>query len=494
MEDNVKRMIEELMSVAVLAADTADDPGTQRNRIDRLARKEMLSYILYLSASDGSIETAESEFINNYLGEQLSPEEMCRKIEEENIYSTTFEQRAPLTLKKLVKRDNLRYEKEGKLDYSQAERYICLYEALGKEFIACDREVTQSERDDLNTYITNMRSYYRANYKGPEEATMAAHTDQSVEISTIRNSQNRGSNHREEDSVETLDELLGQMDSLVGLHKVKATVRQLIHFNTIRQIRDERGMAQLPVTQHMVFYGNPGTGKTTVARLIAKIYHHLGLLSKGHLVEVDRSGLVAGYVGHTALKVKEVIKEAKGGVLFIDEAYALTYKRSENDFGWEAVDTLIKAMEDEREDLVVIAAGYTELMNQFINSNPGLKSRFNRFINFEDYDADQLLKIYQKMMQEAEYESTEDALEIAEGYFADKVLEKEKSELTLGFNASITKKKPSFAGKDNFANARMVRNFLETAIMNQADRLYEISPLSNSMLRTLEYEDVIGIA
>ena len=253
MEDNVKRIVEELMSVAVLAADTADDPGTQRNRIDRLARKEMLSFVLYLSASDGSIETAESDFINNYLGEQLSPEEMCRKIEEENIYSTTFEQRAPLTLKKLVKRDNLRYERYGELDYSQAERYVCLYEALGKEFIACDHEVTQSERDDLNTYITNMRSYYRANYRGSEEATMAAHTDHSVETSTIRNSQNRGRNHREEDSVETLDELLGQMDSLVGLHKVKATVRQLIHFNTIRQIRDERGMAQLPVTVSILF-------------------------------------------------------------------------------------------------------------------------------------------------------------------------------------------------------------------------------------------------
>ncbi|MBR2560585.1 MAG: hypothetical protein IKE31_00385, partial [Eubacterium sp.] len=158
-----------------------------------------------------------------------------------------------------------------------------------------------------------------------------------------------------------------------------------------------------------------------------------------------------------------------------------------------AVDTLIKAMEDERDDLVVIAAGYTEPMNQFINSNPGLKSRFNRFINFEDYNAEQLLEIYQKMMCEAEYESTEDALEIAEEFFADKVLNKEENRLNLGFNANPIKKKPLFKDNEDFANARLVRNYLETAIMNQADRLCSMSPVSDEMLRTLEYEDVVGI-
>lgn len=255
----------------------------------QLAKKEILNFLLYLSASDGSIEVAEALFIKDYLSEQISPEEMCQRIEEDNIYSSAFEQRISLTLKRLVKLDNSTYEKKGELEESDAEKYICGYEALGKEFIACDHEVSQSERDDLSTYITNMRNFYCANYKGPDE---------------------------EEESLESL---INQLNAMVGLEKVKGTVSQLIHFNTIRQIRDERGLAQMLMTQHMVFYGNPGTGKTTVARMIAKIYHHLGLLSKGHLVEVNRSGLVAGYVGHTALKVKDVVKQAKGGVLFIDE-------------------------------------------------------------------------------------------------------------------------------------------------------------------------------
>ena len=311
----------------------------------QLAKKEILNFLLYLSASDGSIEVAEALFIKDYLSEQISPEEMCQRIEEDNIYSSAFEQRISLTLKRLVKLDNSTYEKKGELEESDAEKYICGYEALGKEFIACDHEVSQSERDDLSTYITNMRSFYCANYKGPDEATKAAHSEHTVD--TSRNQKKRNSVEGTDEEEESLESLINQLNAMVGLEKVKGTVSQLIYFNTIRQIRDERGLVQMPMTQHMVFYGNPGTGKTTVARMIAKIYHHLGLLSKGHLVEVNRSGLVAGYVGHTVLKVKDVVKQAKGGVLFIDEAYALTYKRSENDFGWEAVDTLIKVMEDD---------------------------------------------------------------------------------------------------------------------------------------------------
>lgn len=290
-----------------------------------------------------------------------------------------------------------------------------------------------------------MRSFYRANYKGPDEATKAAHSEHTVDIS--RNQKKGNSVERTDEEEESLETLINQLNAMVGLEKVKGTVNQLIHFNTIRQIRDERGLAQMPMTQHMVFYGNPGTGKTTIARMIAKIYHHLGLLSKGHLVEVDRSGLVAGYVGHTALKVKDVVKQAKGGVLLIDEAYALTYKRSENDFGWEAVDTLIKAMEDEREDLVVIVAGY---------------------------------------------ETTEDALEYAEEFFEEKALNKGE-QTTIGFNASLQKKQPIEKGA-NFSNARMVRNFLEIAVMNQTDRLYDEQPLTDEELCTIEYDDVKSIA
>lgn len=473
MRAEVKNIVDGLMDVAVKAAANSKDPDGQEKKIRRLAHKEILSFLLYLSASDGSIEVQEALFIKDYLDEQISPEEMCQKIEEENIYSKTFEERAPLVLKKLVKLDNANYEKDGKLEESEAEKYICLYEALGMEFTACDREMAQSEKDDLNTYINNMRSFYRANYQGPEEATKASHSEHTMDVETVRNQQKKSKPREDEDGEETLEELMEQLNALIGLRTVKATVNQLIHFNAIKQIREERGLDRMPMTKHMVFYGNPGTGKTTVARLIAKIYHKLGLLSKGHLVEVDRSGLVAGYVGHTALKVNEVVKKAMGGVLFIDEAYALTYKRSENDFGWEAVDTLTKAMEDYRDDLVIIVAGYPKRMASFIDSNPGFKSRFNRFIQFPDYDGAELFGIYKKMLADVGFTADEEVMSYTEEYLEDQAEDK----------------------GENFANARLVRNYLETSIMNQADRLYagDRDSLSDEELCTIEIEDVESI-
>jgi SpoVK/Ycf46/Vps4 family AAA+-type ATPase len=490
MDGSIKNLVDDLFDIAVLAVKSKNSDEEEK-KVRQTARKEILSFLMYLSASDGSIEVKEAIFLKDYFMEQISPEEICQRIEEDNIYSSSFEQKIPSVLKRLVKVDNANFERNGLIEESVAEKYICTYEAIGKEFIACDHDVSQSEKEDLNTYITNMRSYYRANYRGSDEATKAAHFEHTVDQSSSRNQKYMNQRCATEEQEESLEELMRQLNALIGLERVKITVNQLIHFNTIRQIRKERCLGQMPMTQHMVFYGNPGTGKTTVARLIAQIYHHLGLLSKGHMVEVDRSGLVAGYVGHTALKVKEVVKQAKGGVLFIDEAYALTYRRSENDFGWEAVDTLIKAMEDEREDLVVIIAGYTEPMTQFISSNPGLKSRFNRFIYFDDYTGEQLFDIYKKMSSEAGYGCTEDAEAFIKDFFENKVMSK-GAHTAIGFNSSVQKKRV-LQENENFANARLVRNFLETAIMNQADRLYLEGEFSNEQLCKIEYEDVVDI-
>ena len=192
---------------------------------------------------------------------------------------------------------------------------------------------------------------------------------------------------------EKMEDLLKELDSYIGLDVVKDEVRSLINMVQVYKLRREHDLPTTDMSLHMVFTGNPGTGKTMMARMMARIYRSLGILSKGQLVEVDRSGLVAGYVGQTAIKTQKAIEKAMGGVLFIDEAYALNGK-SENDFGQEAIDTVLKAMEDHRDDLVVIVAGYTDLMEKFIHSNPGLESRFNRFLLFPDYTTDEMMAIF----------------------------------------------------------------------------------------------------
>jgi len=249
---------------------------------------------------------------------------------------------------------------------------------------------------------------------------------------------------------------------------VKKEVNSLINLLRIQKMREDNGMKNTTVSKHMVFSGNPGTGKTTVARILAEIYKDLGILEKGHLVEVDRSGLVKGYLGQTATRVQEVVDEAMGGILFIDEAYTLTVNKSEGDFGQEAVDTLLKAMEDHRDELVVIVAGYPDLMVEFLNSNPGLQSRFNKFIYFEDYTVDEQMAILDNMCHGQDYVLSDEAKEFIRMY--------------------LTKKMENVP--DNFANARDVRNLLETVIAFQATRLVGLGTPTKEQLRILEIEDV----
>ena len=268
---------------------------------------------------------------------------------------------------------------------------------------------------------------------------------------------------------ENLEALLAELNGLVGLSGVKEEINSLINLIKVRKLRERYALPDMDMSYHMVFSGSPGTGKTTVARLVAGIYRELGILSRGTLTETDRAGLVAGYVGQTALKVTEVVEKALGGVLFIDEAYSLSSQGASNDFGPEALDTLVKLMEDHRDDLVVIVAGYTEEMKQFLKSNTGLVSRFNKFIEFRDYSTDELTDIFCVMADKSGYSVEEGAVRAIR-----EILE------------TMTDRE-----RETFGNARGIRNMFEKIVVNQANRVVEFEEPTLVQLSSICECDVV---
>lgn len=252
------------------------------------------------------------------------------------------------------------------------------------------------------------------------------------------------------------------------MENVKKDVYELINLLEIQKKRDEQGLKNIEVTLHTVFLGPPGTGKTSVARLLSRIFKHLGFLSKGQMYETDREGMVAGYVGQTAVKVDKAVEESLGGVLFIDEAYALTQNATGNDYGSEAVNTLLKRMEDHRGDFAVVVAGYTEPMKEFVESNPGLRSRFNRFFHFDHFSPEQLFLIFENFCKSSDFIIDADA----------------KEKLTDTFELLYTKK------DENFGNARVVRNLFEKCVQNQANRIINLPLLNQEILKTFTELDV----
>ena len=266
----------------------------------------------------------------------------------------------------------------------------------------------------------------------------------------------------------SLEELLDELNNLIGLKNVKSKVNDLIAFHKVQQLRKK---VELPIpqhTMHMAFTGNPGTGKTTVARIVGRMYKQLGLLSKGHFIEVSRTDLIAGYQGQTALKVKQVIDKAIGGVLFIDEAYSITENEHSDSYGRECLTELTKALEDYRNDLVVIVAGYTEPMRIFFSSNPGLKSRFNTFIEFDNYSVEELIEILNSMCKKDEYILTKDvSIDI----------QKHLNEI-LSTNIN------------QFANGRFMRNIYEDMIINHAKRVISITNPTKKQLQEFIRDDI----
>jgi type VII secretion ATPase EccA len=269
----------------------------------------------------------------------------------------------------------------------------------------------------------------------------------------------------------SLGEIQADLDGLVGLSSVKEQIASQLTFLQVQARRKEHGLSDVPTSQHLVFKGNPGTGKTTVARLLAEMYGSIGLLDKGHLVEVDRAGLVGEYVGHTASKTNRAVKKALDGVLFIDEAYALTPQgalRANNDFGAEAVETLLKRMEDHRERLVVVVAGYPKLMEAFLQSNPGLRSRFAREIEFPDYTTLELVEITQSLARDADYQLSKACGPALEAIFS------------------------GVDRKEGFGNARYARTLFEQALNRHAVRLAEsdrVHALDRDAVSTIESQD-----
>ncbi|MDY5728576.1 MAG: AAA family ATPase [Erysipelotrichaceae bacterium] len=280
---------------------------------------------------------------------------------------------------------------------------------------------------------------------------------------------NQEKQNKEDEDKRSLSELLEELNALVGLESVKEKVNDLIAYQKIQKLRRANNLFSSKNTLHLAFTGNPGTGKTTVARIVGYIYKQIGLLSKGHFVEVSRTDLIAGYQGQTALKVKSVIERAKGGVLFIDEAYSITENDHSDSYGRECLTELTKALEDYRDDLVVIVAGYTEPMNKFFESNPGLKSRFNTFIEFNDYNTSELDAILISMCKNNDYTLDEDAKEKIHSYFEKQISQKD----------------------ENFANGRLVRNLYDDLVMNHAKRVINIENPNREDLSIIKAIDFV---
>lgn len=334
-------------------------------------------------------------------------------------------------------------------------------------------EIIRTQMDVIETLLSNSMHRISDDFWGVPAAATPRKAD---EVTPRKNdqekpaaSENTNADKAKEEAlpVENIEDLKAELNDLIGLDGIKKEVSNLINMVSVHKMRQEHGLKSVDMSLHMVFSGNPGTGKTTIARMMARIYRSLGVLSKGQLIEVDRSGLVAGYVGQTATKTSKVVESAIGGVLFIDEAYSLTSK-SENDFGSEAIDTLLKAMEDHREDLVVIVAGYDGLMDDFIHSNPGLESRFNRYLHFDDYTVDEMLSILDMQLKKGQYTLDDAAKNAARDY------------IEASNTSSIA-----------FGNARGVRNIFEKLLVEQANRLSGMNEVTREDLLLITEADVL---
>lgn len=489
-------------------------------------KTDMINFLIYLAYSDGRLNKEEVKYINSLTGLCFNEQDISKYADKWGLKTESIKDRPPMSLEPFV-RSNIGPE-TGEISnryYDLISLYVTTFNYVGNDFISCNKDIAKGEIEALSSYIMMIKAYidiingriedykptiefkpgskvktepkpqyveaqensdmingdriYRDDKVSKEESRVIirhnnAPDDMNIDINNEKSVDVKKINNTDEvkQVIDTedinLEVLLDELNQLTGMESVKVEINNLINLLKICRIRQEKGLKLPPTTNHLIFLGNPGTGKTTVARILSKIYHGLGILSKGHLVEVDRSGLVAGYMGQTSEKVMEVVERAKGGILFIDEAYALASGKQEGDFGKEAIDILNKAMEDYRDDLIVIAAGYHDEMQDFLDANPGLRSRFNRTIEFPNYNADELVTIMINRAAKLDYEFSDDAIKFV----------KEKFENVLA------------CPPENFGNARSVRNYLDRAINNQANRLVKEANFKEDELMLIKLCDV----
>lgn len=463
---NITRQIEDMYSEGMV--DPFADGPSVTDMVCSLD-KYIQGCLLKIGVSDGTLSSEELYFLTALPDEY---DEVCARnrgykrfiklitVESFNSDWTKFYDfdKPPMFLEKLTE------------DFNEAPMMVrSNLQIIFNAFIAIDGAFSEREADIalelLDKIDDGTREY------SPEKTDDAVSDDEDTPVVTSSGSSSPSSSSINRADVqvegEDLESCLAELEALVGLEGVKNEVLACINLLRINKMRKEKGLPELQTSNHMVFTGHPGTGKTTVARIMAKIYKSLGVVSKGQLVETDRSGLVAGYMGQTALKTAQVIKKAKGGVLFVDEAYSLSSEEGSQDYGREAIDTLVKGMEDYRDDLVVIVAGYVDEMRKFINMNPGLRSRFNKYIHFANYTEDEMLEIFRRQCDKMQFLLSADAEQAALEYFA-----KNQDDPTFG-------------------NARGVRNFFDKVVMNQSTRILGIPNPTEMEFRTIKKEDII---